>query len=58
MSPTTLWRALNINGKKAKKYKLGKCPVHVNYAGGRKYYIADEVQEWLEKIINFKDHSL
>lgn len=53
MSYSTLWRSMKNNGKKAKKLKLKQCPVHVNYNGGRKYYIAKEVREWMEYISQF-----
>lgn len=54
MSQTTLWRVFKINQALARKYKLKSCPVHRSYTSGRKYYLADEVQNWLEYINDFE----
>lgn len=53
LSSTTLWRALTDNTKKAKKYKLRKCPYHTIYTSGRKYYDPEEVTEWLEEVASY-----
>ena len=53
LSSTTLWRALTDNTKKAKKYKLRKCPYHTIYTSGRKYYDPEEVREWLEEVASY-----
>lgn len=53
-SSTTLWRVIDANNKKAKKYKLKKCPKHQMYTGGRKYYFADEVKDWLDMITSYE----
>lgn len=53
MSQTTLWRVLKDHQAIAKKYKLKPCPTHRNYAGGRKYYLAEEVQAWLNYVDSF-----
>lgn len=54
ISSTTLWRALTDNTKKARKYKLPKCPSHTVYTSGRKYYDPQEVKDWLEEITSYK----
>ena len=54
ISQATLWRAIDANTKKAKRLKLAKCPKHQLYPGGRKYYIAEEVQAWLDMISNYE----
>lgn len=53
VSETTLWRVLRNNQTIARKNKLRKCPTHRNYAGGRKYYLASEVQAWLDYVNDF-----
>lgn len=53
MSYSTLWRSMKNNQRKAKELKLRQCPSHVNYSGGRKYYIAEEVREWIEYVSQF-----
>lgn len=53
MSQTTLWRVLKDHQAIAKKYKLKPCPTYRNYAGGRKYYLAEEVQAWLNYVDSF-----
>lgn len=55
MSSTTLWRCLNSAKTTAKKFKLGKLPVHSYYPGGRKYFYLIEVQNWLKKVFEFSD---
>ncbi|KRL18263.1 hypothetical protein FD39_GL000475 [Lactobacillus amylolyticus DSM 11664] len=37
----------------ARVNKLRKCPTHRNYAGGRKYYLVNEVQAWIDYIDDF-----
>lgn len=54
MSSTTLWRVLKNNEAVAKQNKLKTCPIHRNYSSGRKYYLADEVQNWLDYINDFE----
>lgn len=53
MSPSTLWRLLKNNNAKAEKLRLKKCPAHRDYSGGRVYYLANEVQDWLNQIAKF-----
>lgn len=48
ISPTTLWRVMKSNQSFARKNKLRNCPIHQNYTGGRKYYLADEVEKWFD----------
>lgn len=50
LSYTTLWRVLNSNENKARKFKLRRCPKHRFYSTGRYYYVASEVKEWLDYI--------
>lgn len=50
MSQTTLWRVFKTNQSLARKNKLRACPVHKSYANGRKYYLAEEVQQWLDYV--------
>lgn len=57
VSPSTLWRLLKQNNEKAKKLRLRKCPAHRDYSGGRVYYLANEVQEWLDYITNFNSST-
>lgn len=54
MSPTTLWRVMKSNQAFARKNKLRNCPIHQNYAGGRKYYLAVEIEEWFEYLASCK----
>ncbi|WP_223896153.1 hypothetical protein [Lactobacillus huangpiensis] len=53
LSETTLWRVIKSNQEIARQNKLRKCPTHRNYAGGRKHYLVDEVQSWLDYINKF-----
>ena len=53
MSETTLWRVIKSNQATARVNKLKKCPTHRNYAGRRKYYLASEVQAWIDYIDDF-----
>lgn len=53
MSETTLWRVMKSNKAIAKANKLKKCPTHRSYAGGRKYYLASEVQAWIDYVEDF-----
>ena len=53
MSETTLWRVMKSNQTTARVNKLNKCPTHRNYAEGRKYYLASEVQAWIDYIDDF-----
>ena len=53
MSETTLWRVIKSKQATARVNKLKKCPTHRNYAGGRKYYLASEVQAWIDYIDDF-----
>jgi Mor family transcriptional regulator len=54
MSSTTLWRVIRSNQAFARKNKLKNCPIHQNYAGGRKYYLADEVEKWFDYLESCK----
>jgi predicted DNA-binding transcriptional regulator AlpA len=52
---TTLWRCLKYSSKKAKKFKLDKMPVHALYPGGRKYFYASEIKQWLEMVADYRE---
>ena len=53
LSETTLWRVIKSNQEIARQNKLRKCTTQRNYAGGRKHYLVDEVQSWLDYINKF-----
>lgn len=52
-SPSTLWRSIKENKQKSRKYHLHRCPEHAIYSTGRKYFYAQEMENWLEEIANF-----
>lgn len=54
ISPSTLWRSIKENKQKARKYHLHRRPEHAIYSTGRRYFYAQEMQNWLEEISNFE----